>query len=225
MSKKLDNPENNDNRRYDYSTEDYYYRAEFSIIENFINDNSCVIDLGCGNGSLMKYLAERKKIKIEGIEISPSGVNQCLKNNLSARLGEIDDSQTYNNYVDDQFDFAVCNVTLQMVMFPEILLQQMFRVSKKVIISFPNFAYLGNRLDLLFNGVMPRPMLYKYHWYNTGHIHQLSLKDFENYCKNNSIKILKKDHLGCFGWLAKRILPNVFSKVTVFLCEKRDSIQ
>ncbi len=216
----IDKPEQNDNRCYDFSNEGFYTRAEFPIITDWLKDGNKVIDLGCGNGSLMKYLKERKNIEIEGIEIAQSGVDFCLNNGLKARQGEIDKAETYTGYADSQFDVAVCNVTLQMVQYPEILLKEMMRISKYQIISFPNFAYFENRLDLLFNGVMPRPMLHKYTWFNTGHIHQLSIRDFKTFCKNNRIKILQVKHLGCFRRIADLIWPNFFSKESIFLCEK-----
>ncbi len=220
MSKKLDNPNNNDNRQYDYSAEGFYVRDEFSIIADWIFDGAKVIDLGCGNGSLMRYILDKKQVSIEGIEVSQSGVDFCLANGLSAQLGEIDKRSTYSTFIDKQFDFAVCNVTLHMVLFPEVVLQEMSRIATHVIVSFPNFAYIKNRLDLLCNGVMPRPLLYSYTWYNTGHIHQLSLKDFQTYCKDNRIEIIRQRHLGCCKSIARICLPNVFSKETVFLCQK-----
>lgn len=218
MSNGIDNPKDNDNRNYNYNNS-FYVRAEFPIISDWVEEGATVVDLGCGNGSLIKYIIDRKKVSIQGIEISPSGVANCENNNLSVKRGEIDKHEIYNNYKDDQFDYAVCNVTLQMVMYPEVLIQEMKRIAKNLIISFPNFAYFGNRLDLLFNGRMPRPMLHKYTWYNTGHIHQLSNQDFKSFCKNNSLKIIRQKHLGCFKWFA-RFWPNFFSKETVFLCEK-----
>lgn len=218
----LDNPELNDNRHYDFGQQDFYVRAEFSIISSWVINNSKIIDLGCGNGSLLKYLKDKNNAITEGIEISQSGVDFCLKNDLNVKQGEIDKSETYSGYKNNQFDYAICNVTVQMLAYPEVALKEMIRISKYQIISFPNFAYFGNRLDLLFNGIMPRPMLHKYSWFNTGHIHQLSNRDFKNFCRQNSIKIIKQAHLGCFKEIANLIWPNFFSKESIFLCEKYD---
>jgi methionine biosynthesis protein MetW len=217
----IDNPEKNDNRYYDFSNEDFYSRAEFPVITDWLSVGNKIIDLGCGNGSLMKYLKENKNVEIEGIEIAPSGVDFCLRQGLNARQGEIDKANTYIEYTDKQFDFAICNVTLQMVQYPEVLLKEMIRISRQQIISFPNFAYFENRLQLLFKGVMPKKMLFGYNWYNTGHIHQLSLKDFTNFCKNNNMEIIKVYHLGCFRKIANLIWPNLFSKESIFLCKSK----
>lgn len=214
----IDDPEVNDNRDYQYDDE-YYNRHEFSVIKNWIPENSKIIDLGCGNGALMSYL-KKSNIKVEGIEIAKSGVEACSKNNLKAIEGAIDEKATYESYGADQFDYSICNVTIQMVKYPEILINEMKRISKYQIISFPNFAYLENRLDLLFNGVMPRKMLYKYKWYNTGHIHQLSLRDFKNFCRENKMQIIKRQDFGCFSFISQWFWPNLFSKESIFLCKK-----
>ncbi len=218
----IDEPNKNDNRFYDFSKEDFYTRAEFFIISNWLKNMKKVIDLGCGNGSLIKYIKERKNIEIEGIEIAQSGVDFCLKNGFNVRQGEIDKLDTYKIYSDLQFDVAICNVTLQMVQYPEILLKEMMRISKYQIISFPNFAYFENRLELLFHGIMPRKMLFGYTWYNTGHIHQLSLRDFKNFCRNNNIQILKRKDFGFFKNISRFIWPNLLSKESIYLCKGKN---
>jgi methionine biosynthesis protein MetW len=220
MSKEIDNPQKNDNRNYLYPRDKFYFRGEFPIICDWIENNSKVIDLGCGNGSLMKYILDRKKVEIDGIEISGSGVEACKKNNLRAIVGEIDKAGTYKNYSDNQFGYAICNVTIQMVMHPEVLVKEMKRIAKNVIISFPNFAYIGNRFDLLLNGRMPKPMMYGYEWYNTGHVHQLSVEDFKNFCLKENIIINRQEHLGFLKYPAKLISSNLFSKIAIYLCGK-----
>jgi len=215
----IDNPTENDNRRYHYD-ESMYVRNEFPIISGWVEERAKVVDLGCGNGALMKYLVENKNVSIEGIELSASGVEVCQKNGLKAIVGEIDKIETYKNYSDEQFDYAICNVTLQMVLYPEVLIDEMKRIAKKLIISFPNFGYIGNRLDMLFHGRMPRPMIHGYEWYSTGHIHQLSIRDFESFCKAKGVKIVRSEQLGCFKFIANNFLVNLFPKEAVCLCSK-----
>jgi methionine biosynthesis protein MetW len=112
-----------------------------------------------------------------------------------------------------------------MVMYPEVLISEMRRVSKKQIVTFPNFAFILNRFDLLVNGVMPRFMTPLYKWYSTGHIHQLSIMDFEKYCSENEIKILKHAHIGPGKFLALpskflvKLFPNLFATLGIFLTE------
>src|SRR3989304_7536086 len=211
-----------DNRQYFYNDE-FYIRAEFPIIHNWIKEGSRIIDLGCGNGSLMKFIKENKNAETEGIEISESGVLAAINNGLKVKQGRIDNVDSYKEYANNQFDYAICNVTVQMVMFPEILIREMKRIARCQIISFPNFAFISNRFDLVFFGRMPKPMLFGYNWYDTGHIHQLSVKDFKMFCRRQNLIISKQSYLGLgfFGKIVNIFVPNLFSKVAIFLCQKK----
>jgi methionine biosynthesis protein MetW len=118
-----------------------------------------------------------------------------------------------------QFDYAICNVTIQMVMYPEVLVSEMKRIAHYQIISFPNFAQLLNRLDLLLRGRMPKPMLFGYDWYNTGHIHQLSVKDFLKLAEKFNLTICEQSHIG-IGGLSGFIVkgnPNLLSTTAIYL--------
>jgi methionine biosynthesis protein MetW len=202
-----------DNREYEYTADRSAHREEFSKIVDWIPEGSRVLDLGCGEGSLLKLLVERKKAKVEGIEISPSGVEVCRSKGLNVRQGRIDEGLPW---ADGAFDIAVCNVTLQMVMYPEKLLSEMGRVATRQIVSFPNFANLRNRVELFLYGRMPRAMLFGYTWWNTGHIHQLSIQDFKELVKGIGLEIKKSAY---FGRLAipgvVRLAPNLLSTIVL----------
>jgi methionine biosynthesis protein MetW len=203
-----------DNREYEYKADRSAHREEFSKIVDWIPEGSRVLDLGCGEGSLLKLLVERKKAQVEGIEISPSGVEVCRSKGLKVRQGRIDEGLPW---VDDAFDYAVCNVTLQMVMYPEKLLSEMGRVATRQIVSFPNFANLCNRVELFLYGRMPRAMLFGHAWWNTGHIHQLSISDFKELVKKTELEIKRSTY---FGRLAISgvvlLLPNMLSTIAIF---------
>lgn len=214
----------NDNRNYKYSKGSSAIREEFQLIAKWIPRGSKVLDLGCGDGSLLELLA-KKGVTGEGMEISKSGVKVCLSKGIKVTLGRIDERLPFKN---KQFNFAICNVTLQMVMYPEILLREMKRIAKKQIFTFPNFAFLPNRIDLLLNGKMPRVMIPGYKWYSTGHIHQLSISDFEEFCKENGISIIAYKHIypGSSFQLTKKLslgtkwmkrYPNLFASMAVFM--------
>jgi len=202
-----------DNREYEYTADRSAHREEFSKIVDWIPAGSRVLDLGCGEGSLLKLLVERKKAQVEGIEISSSGVEVCRSKGLKVRQGRIDEELPW---VNDAFDYAVCNVTLQMVMYPEKLLSEMGRVATRQIVSFPNFANIRNRLELFFYGRMPKAMLFGHTWWNTGHIHQLSLRDFKELIKKTGQKIKRSAY---FGRLAipgvVRLAPNLLSTIVL----------
>lgn len=212
----------NDNRNYNYDILSVSHREEFSIIFHLIPAFSRVIDLGCGDGTLLSIL-KGKNIHGEGIDSSYSGVEAARKKGIKAKQGRIDSSLAYK---DNQFDYAICNVTLQMVMYPEILIKEMCRIARFQIISFPNFAFILNRLDLLINGRMPRVMIPGYKWFSTGHIHQFSLADFKDFCNMNNIHIVKAHYI-----FPKRIFfvphiifrpfPNMFASTAIFLTKSK----
>lgn len=211
----------NDNRSYIYSEtavineKAIAHRQDFKVIEKWIRRGSKVIDLGSGDGTLLKILKDKKKIDGIGIEVSPSGVKSAKKKGIRSIIGRIDEKLPFK---DKEFDYAICNVTLQMVMYPEVLLSEMKRISKRQIITFPNFAFILNRLDLLINGVMPRFMIPGYRWYSTGHIHQLSIKDFKTYCRKNNFKILRTLYIGPKGYIVK-LFANIFTLLGIFMTE------
>jgi methionine biosynthesis protein MetW len=208
-----------DNRKYNYSENSLSQRNEYPLIISLIKNGSKVIDLASGDGSLLKLLKEKKGIEGFGVEISPSGVKAARKNGVKSVVGRVDIKLPYK---DKEFDYAVCNVTLQMVMYPEVLLKEMCRISKRQIVSIPNFAYAMNRFEMLFKGKMPEFMLGGYKWFSTGMIHQLSLDDFADFCKKNKIKIVKTkfifpDRLFILPRFILKFFPNLFAGEAVFL--------
>ena len=218
----FESPGFHDNRMYSYDGHEVSMRPEYLQILDMIPSGSTAIDLGCGNGSLLALLREKGCTGI-GVELSPSGVEHARKKGLQVTHGRIDECRP--EYQDHQFDFGICNVTLQMVMYPEVLLRELFRFSKFQIVSFPNFAFIRNRIDLLFNGRMPRQQLYGYSWYSTGHIHQLSFRDFEEFCASNNHEVLEFQGVGYEGRSIKKVLkkhwPNLFLRSGIFLTRKR----
>ncbi len=206
----------NDNRNYDYGVYPEEKRPEYDLIAGWVPQGARVADLGCGNGALMQLLQSAKQCSCYGVELSDSGVKACLQRGLQVRQGSIDGELPFP---DDSFDIAICNVTIQMVLYPEILLKEMKRISRRQIISFPNFAYFKNRLDLLWNGRMPRQLLFGYQWYNTGHIHQCSVNDFHELVKETGgLRVTRRGAVPVGFALLDRMgkwMPNLFSKVVI----------
>lgn len=213
----------NDNRKYQYAKNSISKREEYNCILKWIPSESNIVDLGCGDGTLLAFLKERG-IKGEGIDISPSGVLATKAKNIKAVVGRIDESLPYRN---SSFDFAICNVTIQMVMYPEVLLREMSRISRYQIVSFPNFASLPNRLDLLVRGRMPKIMIPGYEWYSTGHIHQLSILDFESLCTLLNLRIVKRYFIFSkrMFFIPKKFLrffPNLFAFTAIYMTESKE---
>lgn len=213
----------NDNRNYKYNLFAKSNRNEYQVIVKWISRGSRVIDLGCGDGSLLSLL-KKKGIIGEGVDVSESAVKATRKKGIKAKQGRIDVPLEYKN---QEFDYAICNVTLQMVMYPEVLLTEMRRIARRQIISFPNFAFILNRLDMLINGRMPKVMIPGYEWYSMGHIHQLSIRDFEDFIKKNNIRILDQKHIfpERLLFVPGRLLnffPNLFASTAIFYLQSNE---
>ena len=218
---KIDSPLYNDNRNYDYSTAFQEEREEYKLICELVEPSTKVIDLGCGNGSLLQKLIKEKNVTAEGIELSESGVEVCKVKGLKVHKGRIDEKLPFE---DNSFDYSICNVTIQMIMYPEVLLSEMKRISKYQIVSFPNFAHFKNRLDLLLNGRMPKPMLFGYKWYSTGHIHQLSIQDFYELIEDvGGMRVIRKKYsVGSnrYKKILAGLLPSLLIPILIFMLEK-----
>jgi methionine biosynthesis protein MetW len=210
-----------DNRHYDYTDIVNEEREDYKYIVELVAEGSRIVDLGCGSGSLMQKLIEEKKVTAAGMELSASGVEVCRKKGLNVLQGRIDEKLPFS---DNEFDYAICNVTIQMLMYPEVLIMEMKRISEYQIISFPNFGFYKNRLELLFRGRMPRPMLFNYKWYNTGHLHQLSIKDFDELIKDTGgliqVKTLHKEFTNPVKNFLTKTYPNLFQVLSVHLLRK-----
>jgi methionine biosynthesis protein MetW len=222
MKADINSPLVNDNRSYDYSSHPEEERKEYDFISSCINTGAKVIDLGCGNGSLLIKLINEKGVSAKGIELSKSGVEICKKKGLDVIEGRIDEKLPF---ADNEFDYSICNVTIQMVNYPEALISEMKRISRYQIISFPNFAFYKNRFDLLLKGRMPKPMLFGYKWYSTGHIHQLSVNDFfELLDDTGGLHLVKSffepSNSRIKNYFIKRF-PNLFQVLMIFLFEKK----
>jgi len=153
LTTSIDQPDRNDNRNYDYSAFPIEERPEYTRIIPYIKPQTSILDLGCGNGSLLQKLIREKNVAGVGMEISETGVQICRQKGLQVMQGFIDEPLPFP---DNTFDYAICNVTIQMVRYPEILLSEMKRVARFQIVSFPNFAFYKNRIEMLLKGRMPK---------------------------------------------------------------------
>lgn len=161
----------------------------YSIITEIIEDGSRVLDLGCGDGELLKRLIVEKNIKGSGIEINQENVIKALEKGLSIIQGDIDEG--LKQFPDKSYDYVILNQTLQSTYNPIYVLEEMLRVGKKCVVSFPNFAYWKVRFDLMFNGRMPKSSILPFEWHNTPNIHLLTIKDFYKLAEEMPIKIEK----------------------------------
>ncbi len=191
-----------------------------NLISSLIEENSSVLDVGCGDGSLLVFLEDKKNITGHGLEISHEGVQKCLTKGLSVLQGNADTDLT--NFPENSFDYVILSHTLQATHKPKDVLNEMLRIGKKCIVSFPNFAYWKCRLDLLIKGSMPMTKTLSEPWYLTQNIHLCTIKDFVLICELLKISIDKAYRISENG-SAKSIdspesfFNNLFSVEGVFL--------
>jgi len=164
-------------------------KQEFQIISDLIEKNTRVLDVGCGDGTLMEYLKHNKEIDIRGIEISKDNVQKCLSKGLAVIEGDAE--KDLLQFPDSSFDFVILSQTLQAFLSPEIVINELLRVGKKAIVTIPNFGFWKVRLHLLFKGTMPVTKNLPNEWYNTPNLHVCTIKDFYNFCENREIKLDK----------------------------------
>jgi methionine biosynthesis protein MetW len=219
----IDKPVVHDNRNYDFTLQPGGDQEAFQVIMELMPPGSKVIDLGCGNGALLQQLQIERSAAVKGMELTASGVQVCRAKGLDVIQGRIDEKLPFS---DDSFDYALCSVTIQMVMYPEILLNEMKRIARFQIISFPNFAFYRNRLEFILRGAMPTHMLFDYQWYSTGHIHQLSVKDFRRLVQDVGGLVERGLYTvpikNSFKRVFMKTFPNLFMLLPIVLLEKTE---
>jgi methionine biosynthesis protein MetW len=194
-------------------------KIEFKVIANLLPDNTRVLDVGCGDGSLMNLLVKEKNIEVRGLELEKQNVQECIYKGLPVIQGDAE-TELYQ-FPDQSFDYVVLSQTLQAFYNPDKVLKELLRIGKSVVVSIPNFGYWKVRTSLLFFGKMPVTKTLPNSWYNTPNLHMCSIKDLFNYCDEKNIKIQKvvgvnKDKI---SMIKKNNLEikNFFSKLGIFL--------
>ena len=164
-------------------------KREFKIISDFIEKDTRVLDVGCGDGTLMQFLQNNKKIDIRGIEISKNNSQKCVSKGLSVIEGDAE--KDLIQFPDRSFDCVILSQTLQAFLNPEKVISELLRIGKKAIVTIPNFGYWKIRLHLLTKGTMPITRTLPDEWYNTPNLHMCSIKDFFNFCESRKINLFK----------------------------------
>jgi methionine biosynthesis protein MetW len=199
-------------------------RQDLRLIADMIEPGSRVLDIGCGDGALLAYLARRKNVDGRGIELSQSGVNACVGHGLSVIQGDAD--RDLDAYPTDAFDVVVLSQTLQATRRPRKVVEALVRIGQRAIVSFPNFGFWRIRLRLLVNGRMPVSHCLAYPWYETPNIHLCTIRDFVALCDEIGVQIERSvtlDRLGRPYSLDPRgSLANLLAEQGIFvLCGNR----
>ena len=172
-------------------------RRDLRLIADMIGPGLRVLDIGCGDGALLAYLARAKAVDARGIELSQSGVNACVRHGLPVIQGDAD--RDLEAFPDGAFDVVVLSQTLQATREPRHVLEELLRIGKRAIVSFPNFGFWRIRLGLFFRGRMPVTELLHNHWYDTPNIHLCTIHDFVALCDELGARIERSQTLDRHG--------------------------
>jgi len=194
-------------------------RFDLQIIAGLIEDKSRVLDLGCARGELLEFLRKNKHVEGTGIEHDEAKAIEAISCGLSVVRGDINEET--QDYADGVFDYVVLSQTLQQVYKPEGVINEMLRIGKKGIVSFPCFNHYGIKLQLLFTSKAPLSEELPYEWYDTPNIRVITLKDFRIFCAKHKIRILKEmpisSHYRESSGKIVRFMPNWFARYGIFL--------
>lgn len=191
-------------------------RPDFAAIAALVKVGAKVLDLGCGDGSLLRYLSDTRNVHGYGVEINDENIQACFNNGINVIQSDLESG--LSSFESGSFDYVILSQTLQAMRHTEGLIKEMMRVSKEGIVSFPNFGYWKNRLQVM-SGHMPVSEVLPYEWFDTPNIHLCTLSDFERFCRQYGVHILERrimngDHQISFA-------PNLLGKLAFYRFEQQ----
>jgi len=177
-------------------------RPDFAAIAGWVRMESSALDLGCGDGGLLRYLRESRRVTGYGVEIDDDGVAACVKNGVNVIQSDLE--RGLSDFESQSFDYVILSQTLQAVKNSERIVRDMLRVGREGIVTFPNFGYWRNRLQV-FGGHMPVSDNLPFQWYETPNVHLCTIIDFEDFCRTHGVRILERTVITNgrrIGWLS-----------------------
>ena len=191
-------------------------RSDYAIIGELVEPDSRVLDLGCGEGELLEWLAENKHVEGRGIEIDGPKVQRAIARGVSVYQGDIDEG--LSGYPDASFDYIILSQTLQETRRPLAVLEEMLRVGRHAIVAFPNFGHWSVRFAMLATGRSPRTKSFPHEWYNSPNIHFLTIRDFEGLAREQGWTVERAIFVS--GHRVGTLLANLMAEVAVFLVRR-----
>ena len=196
----------------------HWARVDYELIESLVELDSTVLDVGCGDGRLLANLVRDKNVKGEGIELDQELVLDCICRRLPVIQQDVEQGLSY--YTDKSFDYVILSQTVQTLKDPQKVFEELLRVGKKVIVSFPNFAHWRCRAQLLLHGKAPITRQLPFGWHDSPNIHFLSLKDFDEFCRRLGVKVEKKIPLSKRRLRPVSFMPNLFAEQVVYVTNR-----
>ena len=191
-------------------------RIELAGLESWVPENSRVLDLACGDGTLMRHLMENRGVSGYGLEIDSEQISKCMQ--LGINVIEKELVRDLDEFPTNSFDVVIMTQALQVMRFPDVILEEMLRVGRECIVTFPNFGQLRARSYLALHGRMPKTRSLPYEWYNTPNIHLCTISDFVAHCRKSGYRILNQQVLAeqAFNRAMMGLMPNLFAETAVY---------
>jgi methionine biosynthesis protein MetW len=187
-------------------------RSDFEIIAGWVNEGGRVLDLGCGDGALLASLGMDRQVRGYGIDIADDNVLACVK--LGVNVIQSDLESGLAGFADRSFDTVILSQTLQQIHRVETIINEMLRVGREVIVTFPNFAYWRHRMQLGVRGTMPVSETLPYEWYNTPNVRMFTVREFDRYCRDRGIAIIDREVQS--GDRKVMFAPNLFGQLAFY---------